>query len=630
MNVPILLLLTALVMPTAASAVEDTVGLRAVEVTSSWVETDPHVLPTTTITTADLQRLHPVTAAEALRSVPGLYVSDHGGLGGLRTVSIRGGSAAQSLVLVDGFRWNSAQNGGADLGWVPASMLGTINVERGASSARYGANAMTGTVDLVLATPTSTMLQATSDLASFDTWRVAASGSAVDDDVAISAAVEHYTSAGTYGYNVTIDGQPGELLRENADVAATSGLLKLNAGPITMTTMLRSSDRGVPGAVVDGAVTQPRARLDDADVWSIISARILTDPASNLTARIGGRYLDQHYQDPDATFTGLDGIDARYLLRDATADLIWTSTSSAVLQKATLSAGYVDLRGEQLDPSVGGLAVRRTMAAAYDLQWSPTEVMFLDAAARFDAYSDVGNALSGALGLRWNVASDVTLRTSIGTGFRPPSFNELYFLNYGNTNLQPERSIMASVGGLWSPRSWLSLDANLFASRITDLIVSVPMSPVVTSAQNVGNAVSYGLELAARYSLLDNYLFGQWSYTLQRVEDRTGRSGIDGTLIPYVPMELIAWQTWWDDGRTVASLEWNYTSYRYAQPGAESTSLLAPYHVVSVSAGQVIRARDVVATIMLRIDNLLDERYVVIRGYPMPGRMLRLTLSVHS
>ncbi len=630
MNAPILLLLTAFMLPTVASAVEDTVGLRAVEVTSSWVEADPHVLPTTTITAADLQRLHPVTTAEALRSVPGLYVRDHGGLGGLRTVSIRGGSAAQSLVLVDGFRWNSAQSGGADLGWVPASMLGTINVERGASSARFGANAMTGTVDLVLTAPTSTKVQATSDLASFDTWRVAANGSAVDDDVDLAAAVEHYTSAGTYGYDVNIDGQPAELLRENADITSTSGLLKLNAGPISVTTMLRSSDRGVPGAVVDGAVTQPRARLEDADIWSIISAQVFADSTNGVTARIGGRYLDQRYQDPDATFTGLDGIDAHYLLRDATADVIWKASSTSLLHKATLSAGYVDLRGEQLDPSVGGLAVRRTMAAAYDVQWSVSDETFIDAAARFDAYSDVGNALSGALGLRWNVAADVTLRTSIGTGFRPPSFNELYFLNYGNTNLQPERSIMASVGGLWSPRSWLSLDANLFASRITDLIVSVPMSPVVTSAQNVGNAASYGLEFAARYSLLDDNLFGQWSYTLQRVEDRTGRSDIDGTLIPYVPMELIAWQTWWDDGRTVASLEWNYTSYRYAQPGAESTSLLAPYHVLSVSAGQVVRARDVVATIMLRIDNLLDERYVVIRGYPMPGRMLRLTLSVQS
>lgn len=614
----------------AASAVEDTVGLRTVEVTSTWIDPDPHVLPTSTITAADLLRLRPVTTAEALRTVPGLYVRDHGGLGGLRTVSIRGGSAAQSLVLVDGFRWNSSQSGSADLGWIPASMLGKIDVQRGASSARVGANAMTGAVDLSLASPHETMVQASSDLASFDTWRVAANGSAVDGDVALSAAVEHYTSAGTYGYDVSIDGQQAELLRANADVASTSGLVRLAAGPINVTTMLRSSDRGVPGAVVDGAVTQPRARLEDADIWSLASASLYTDTSSTITARLGGRYLDQHYRDPDATYTGLDGIDARYLLRDVSADVVWNASSPSLLHHATLSAGYVDLRGDQLDPSLNDLAVRRTAAAAYDVQWTAAHDVLLDAAARFDHFSDVGNALSGALGLRWRTTDAFTIRSSIGTGFRPPSFNELYFLNYGNTNLKPERSIMASVGGLWSPLSWLSFDANVYASRITDLIVSVPMSPVVTSAQNVGNAVSYGLELSARYSLLDDKLFGQYSYTVQRVEDATGRVGIDGTLIPYVPMEMIAWQTWWDDRQTIASLEWNYTSYRYAQPGAESTSLLAPYHLVNVSAGQVVRGRDVTATIMLRIDNLFDERYVVIRGYPMPGRMLRLTLSVRS
>ncbi|RPI65025.1 MAG: TonB-dependent receptor, partial [Ignavibacteriae bacterium] len=417
-------------------------------------------------------------------------------------------------------------------------------------------------------------------------------------------------------------------LRANADARSTSGMIRVGAGPVSITAMGRTADRGVPGAVVDGARPQPRARLDDLDLWALATAKIVDATSSSVELRLGGRYLDQHYVDPDATFSGLDGIDARYLLRDVSGDAVWRLSSLEVMHRATLSAGYVDLRGESLDPDIDSLAVRRTAALSYDVQWTVDERLLVEAALRGDVYSDVGSAVSGSLGGRWKVQPDLVMRASIGTGFRPPSFNELYFLNYGNTDLKPERSIMASIGGMWSPTSWFNIDANLFTSQITDLIVGIPMSPVITSAQNIGNAVSYGVELAARFSLLEDRVFGQWSYTLQRVEDRTGRPGIDGTLVPYVPMELIAVQSWWDDGSTIASLEWNYASYRYAQPGAESTSLLAPYHLVHASVGQVIAARDVKMTVLFRIDNIFDERYVVIRGYPMPGRTLRLTLSV--
>ena len=627
---PTLAIVFLLAVSIGLAAREDTVGLRAVEVTStSWMEVDARVLPTASVTAEDLLRLRPMTTAEAMRGIPGLYVRDYGGIGGLRSVSIRGGSSAQSLVLVDGFRWNSAQNGGVDLSWVPATMLERIDVQRGAASALYGANAMTGTVDLHLASPTTSMVQATADGGSFDTWRLQASGSAVTPDVKISAAAEHYATAGTFAYDVTIDDANAELLRANADAKSTSGLVRVDAGLISITAMGRTADRGVPGAVVEGSQTQPRARLDDLDVWALATAKVV-DQTSSIDLRLGGRYLDQHYTDPDATFSGLDGIDARYLLRDVSADAVWRLSSMDLLHRATMSVGYVDLRGESLDPDIGNLAVRRTAALSYDVQWTVDERLLIESALRGDWFSDVGSAISGSLGGRWMIHQDLVLRASVGTGFRPPSFNELYFLNYGNTNLKPERSIMASVGGVWSPISWFNIDANLFTSKITDLIVGVPMSPVVTSAQNIGNAVSYGFELATRCSLLDDRLFGQWSYTLQRVEDRTGRPGFDGTLVPYVPMELIAVQSWWDDGETIASLEWNYASYRYAQPGAESSSLLAPYHLVHASVGQVIAARDVNVTVLFRIDNLLDERYVVIRGYPMPGRSLRLTLSVRS
>jgi outer membrane cobalamin receptor len=203
----------------------------------------------------------------------------------------------------------------------------------------------------------------------------------------------------------------------------------------------------------------------------------------------------------------------------------------------------------------------------------------------------------------------------------------MYFLNYGNASLLPERSIMASVGTLWQPVSWIGLDAALFASTIEDLIVSVPTSPVVTSASNVGRASSIGAEVSVKASALDNRLTGAWNYTVQDVRDQTGRPGLDDTPIVYVPVEMIHMHFLWNDGMVIGRVEWSYTSHRYAQAGGEITSLLERYQIFNAALGVMFTGNVLSGGVQLRMDNVFDERYAIVRGYPMPGRMLRLMLE---
>ena len=141
-----------------------------------------------TIDAATLEQIQPLQITEAIRAVPGLFVQDYGGIGGLKTVSIRGGSSAQSLTLLNGVRFNSAQNGQMDLSVIPASFLSSINVSKGALSALYGANALTGAVDLQMELPTENRVRAFAEGGSFNTWRLAANGVSSIGDVRIGAS----------------------------------------------------------------------------------------------------------------------------------------------------------------------------------------------------------------------------------------------------------------------------------------------------------------------------------------------------------------------------------------------------------------------------------------------------------
>lgn len=630
-------LLFCLASPLAAqpdAVQQDTVQTRVVAVVDQRVLSTAAGIGVTRISNAMLRELRPLQVTEALRTVPGLFVKDYGGVGGLKSVSLRGGSAAQTLILVDGMTWNSAQNGQIDLQTIPTSFLKQIAVERGGLGAVHGANAMTGALSMDLQVPDMN-LTATVDGGSFDTWRTDVAGGTSVGNWRIGAGVNAYGSAGSFPYEVAHDNETVDVNRANADVRSYSGILRAeHNGQLqsTITAMARTGDRGVPGAVVENAITQPRARMTDTDAMIHARTQLPEVAGDHLLWLEGGfRYLDQHYVDPDATFSGPGGIDAWYLLRDATAslrgrfvkaDVGWTS-------RYRVDAGYVDLRGSSLQPGVGDLVVRRHLGAGYEADLDLTTNLLLQGALRGDLYSDAGGAVNGFVGAKYLFSRDLNVSGSLGTGFRPPSFNELYFLNYGTSDLRPERSTTVNVGGAWRVLSWLSWDLQAHTSWYTDLIVSVPLSPVVTSARNVGRAVGYGMESTLSADL-GHDLSSSWVYTLQEMRDATGRAGLDGTRVPYVPVEMIAADVRWTPGVLRFSADWQYISYRYAQPGAEYTSILAPYHLLGAAVAAAVAGQALNGEVMLRIDNLLDERYQVVRGFPMPGRQVRLSVRVET
>jgi outer membrane cobalamin receptor len=188
----------------ADSVRADTVRMKDVMVIGdTWLDNRADVsVPTTTLDAQMLSRIAPVAITDALPLIPGAFARDYGGVGGLKTFSMRGGSSSQSLVVVDGARLSSAQTGTVDLSLIPARLISSMRVVRGGASALYGANAVNGVLDLSLRTDARSSVRAYALAGSFNEWRIGAGATTSDDNVSISFDVDRLGTAGSFPFTL--------------------------------------------------------------------------------------------------------------------------------------------------------------------------------------------------------------------------------------------------------------------------------------------------------------------------------------------------------------------------------------------------------------------------------------------
>ena len=107
---------------------------------------DDTVTSVTVLTREHLSKSPAIDLPAFLQTQPGVTIQQNGGQGSNSTVALRGTSAAQTLVVVDGVRVSSATNGAANLANIPLANIERIEIIRGPRSAIYGSDAIGGVV----------------------------------------------------------------------------------------------------------------------------------------------------------------------------------------------------------------------------------------------------------------------------------------------------------------------------------------------------------------------------------------------------------------------------------------------------------------------------------------------------
>lgn len=135
--------------------------LEAVTVEAKRPDWESKLSPgTVTIIRPDDYKGEQKTLPEMLKDVPGVHVREVNGKGQYTTVSVRGSTAAQVGVFVDGVLFNLGGDAAADISTIPVKNVERIEVYRGYIPARFGGTYMGGVINIVTKKPSKENISA--------------------------------------------------------------------------------------------------------------------------------------------------------------------------------------------------------------------------------------------------------------------------------------------------------------------------------------------------------------------------------------------------------------------------------------------------------------------------------------
>ncbi len=583
-----------------------------------------------------LSRAGVLRVADALATVPGVRVARFGAPGSMSTVSVRGVTNEQVLVLLDGRRLTPAQGGGVDLGSIDVGALERVEVVRGGASALYGPDALGGVINLITR-PAGTEAHRTTFRLEGGSFGTAAAAFAHEQALGPRGR-SWFTAHGlTTAGNYTVTDRGRDLTRENADAraAGTGAGFRLHRGSglrFIVDGAVDGGEQGVPGTI---EFPTPGARRDDRR--SAVAADLVLGAAGNtrrITWSASAHRQRRSYSDPalaiaDRHVNSALGLELRFDRALGAAALPQGGPAGS------LTAG-VELRRATLESTTDGDHERRTaslfgrcLIARGDLAIAP--------AARLDWQSDLEPVVSPRLALGLALPRALTLRAAAGLAYRPPSFDDLFAVDRGTAvgtgDLAPERARELELGiertfGA-SSMGGVRLAASAFHQKVDDLIQWTPGPDGRWRPHNVSSAVLRGFELEgaapfpvrrARPALLTA------SVSFLDARNRTADAQTGGRRLPYRAAiegraELVVPAT----ADLSLGIVWHGVGRSFIT--AANTKSLPGYGLVDLSAEQRLGS-SLVASLAVR--NVGGVAAVDVRDYPLPGREWRLAVRVAS
>ena len=609
--------------------------------------------PNKIINKEDIQLVSPMQLSEVLNFSPGVSIRNYGGLGAMKTISIRGTGSMRSLILLDGMPLNSSQNGSFDLNNIAVSMIDNIEIVRGGSSAIFGGNAIGGAVNIrTNFSPTEKFL-ANFSYGSFGETTLNMIGNLTFDNSSQNSSIDYFSVSadfqradGDFPFEFNQFGQNNKFKRENADylnaVFSVSGKGNISNWSIWSRGIFSKTDKGVPGAILQGTVNQSNARWEEENYILLASANRAF--ADNSGLAISGIFKRSNTLFKEFSMGVLP--EYKYLLNDFGLTVRHHFIGFGWLNEIVGTASYGSLSGDMLSKNLGSFVDRISFALGYriekDFKFS-NQILMLNAGLRMDnnfenVSKSVENAnqktaFSGTFGGIYNIENfPIKFRTNISHNFRFPNFNEMYYRFYGTENLLPEKSNNLNLGFFFDLLNLFAVNVDGFHIDTRDMIISVPTSPMTWQAMNLARAASNGLELSI--SLLREMKFISnlnFSYTLQSTVDRSPNSITHNKQLPYIPQETFNFLFCLRFCEIDFGMKGEYSSFRYIQDDNSLNAILPKYFTSDIFLCRkfcIDAKSDIFLTFRLECKNIFADRYEIVSNYIMPGRQFRASIGL--
>jgi vitamin B12 transporter len=569
-----------------------------------------------------------ITAADALRHVPGLAVNQAGGPGSFTQLRIRGGEANHLLLLIDGVRYNDPSGFGLDFSGLLARDIESIEIIRGPQSGIYGSDAHAGVIAVTTKSGKGLkkpIVEANIEGGSLDTLSGSIFGAGGNGTAwgSISA-----TGITTQGYNIATTGTEAD----GANIGELN--LRFGAAPID-------------GLNLDGVLryASRRAEYDDTNFFDPIAPPYIDSSLPHYTQDdISGR-ASASYRAPGSAVQQYLSWDGYHFNRD-NIDAFGPFNAEGQRQQALYrigtsftTSGFADARHdlsfqasrEWLDytTTFQPLHSLATTGLAGEWRTSFSNNFFLSAAIRHDISDFFANPTTWRLTAKHNLENGISLHAAAGTGITNPTLDELFGAAggfVGNPALKPEESFEWETG---VDKTWfngqLTTGLTYFNGRTKNEIRTL-FFPVFTAVNDPGVSPRQGVEALLSYSPLPGFsISGTYTYT-----DARTAAGLEEVRRPPHSGSLdLTWHFWEDK----ASLKLG-AAFNGAMQDDDFRTFPSPrvrlsgYTLLNAVLSYRINDR---TEVYARVQNALDQDYQEvfgIRGQPLSAYAgIRMTLE---
>ncbi len=550
------------------------------------------------VTTADLARRQVATLAGALGGAVGAPAFASGAGGALTSLFLRGANSNQTLFLVDGLRLNDPNTDYAVfLGGACISGCDSLEISHGPQSTLYGGEAVGGIISL----------------------RAQRGAGSPGGRIAVEAGgfgtVQGGFSAqgerGATAWNFSAQGGHTDNARPNNAFDSANTVLRLDR-QISERISVGGTARwfhGVYGSPGDRHTNDPDNEEREDNLLATAFADLKLAPDWTARAVVGGQDRRFVAESPRAgRATAITVVTNRRAVFDA-------QTTYSGIERHRVTAGVTSEANHTRNTGFGAINRKQGLLAVFvQDEYSPQDDVYLTAGVRNDDFDTFGRATTGRVTAAWLVAGRaIKLRASYGTAFRSPSFLDLYGQSafyVGNPGLRPERARGWDTGLDWYlPNRRGTVSATWFDTRLTNLIASTGN---FRSVENIQRARTRGVEFSARVDVSTALeLRGNYSYL--EAENQTSSRRLLRR-----PRHRASADLWRDFGRgfsagagvAVAAQREDVDAKTFRTIDGEDFTVVRAYGEYRISPRLAVKAR---------IENLLNEKYEEVNGYPALG-----------
>ena len=640
-------------------------AIREVTVTEKYASSEVRsTTPLQILNSKSIEGLNVLQVSDAVKYFSGVTVKDYGGIGGLKTISVRSLGANHTGVSYDGITLTDCQTGQIDLGRFSLDNVDMISLNSGQSDnifqpARLFASA--SVLNIRTLTPEFTnnkyingkisMKAGSFGLLNPSLWLEGK----ISSKIAASLSGEWLSANGKYpyvlNYGQSAKDSTSKETRQNTDVhnfrlegALYATFSDKESGYIK--SYFYQSERGLPGStILYNNESSSKQRIWDHTFFT--QAHYEKEFSRYWVFQANAKYNSgyTHYLDP--TYLNTEGkLESIYRQTEyyGSASALYrvldnlsfsASTDGAITTLTSDTSSFATpVRYSWLTAVAGKYVTNRVLATASVLSTIVHEtVKNGNPAADHQQLSP-----TFSLSIKPFTNQDFRVRLFYKNIFRLPSFNDLYYSEVGNRDLKPERTNQYNLGvtynlsiSTWMPLLKITIDG--YHNNVKDKIVAYPNKDTFSwTILNYGKVVIDGLDLTAETTLQPDkeigILLGS-NYTYQRAINVTDPTdGVYNNQLPYTPRIS-------GSGKAGVITPWINISYsllwsghRYAVNQNYIENRLPAYYDHSISISRDVQLKNRLIHLNLEVLNLMDTNYAIVKWFPMPGRSYRATISL--